>query len=147
MSYVPSNGSTIADVQPCPPHTRVVNPTIERGEMVLQTADGASSIEQCLCEPGHYRPLSAAISDGCIECPSGAVCLGAQMQPFAQRGYGKITNSSSSFLECTQNSCQGGSITFTEDTSVVHGFTFVHNEYMCELGFQQGSALCSRCAP
>jgi hypothetical protein len=40
--------------------------------------------------------------------------------------------------------CQGGSITFTADTSAA-GFSYVHEEYMCEFGFEQGSALCSRC--
>ena len=57
LSYVPNNGSTIADVQSCPANSRVLHPTLERGQMVLQTTDSASSIEQCLCEPGYYRGL------------------------------------------------------------------------------------------
>ena len=109
--YIPITGATAQDVSryPCPPRTQVSDIFVETvdgvDEVRVQLRTGGANESDCRCAAGTYevrydggRPgagILAAGSDSasnasaavCEECPDGALCLGASLQPIARAGY------------------------------------------------------------
>ena len=87
----------------------------------------------------------------CLECPTGAICLGNVLPPIAQPGYGIVTSATTSaFYECMARErcpgpgcdCEGGKHHMYERGSRRGVITV---PMQCTKGYKDGSPLCSEC--
>eukprot|EP00033_Pygsuia_biforma_P002177 GCRY01002412.1.p1 GENE.GCRY01002412.1~~GCRY01002412.1.p1 ORF type:complete len:954 (-),score=245.34 GCRY01002412.1:790-3651(-) len=86
-------------------------------EYTISTA--SSSHYDCLCKEGWYRVDK---DSECLECPSGATCLGDAALPFAQAGYFQSREEDYVFLECANaDACTGHSICATGYQGIICG--------------------------
>ena len=86
-----SNESRAVMCTDCPLHTER---TIE------SSIYGGSRAEECVCQPGYYRP-DGARGLPCQACPEGGFCAGGTDLPRARPGYWGIAEFPDTFTACT----------------------------------------------
>jgi hypothetical protein len=121
----------------------------------LTANTGASSVQQCVCQKGHYDCTSGDPSvckaEECNECPLDAKCDQAETLSSLQtnKGFWRAINDTTIFHQCpVEAACNGGSIIEGRDSQCAAGYVGVRCE-ACD--YENGFALhhpgrkCAKC--